>query len=261
MDTTRWRILVGTIKTVLLGNYEFKPTLVPTLAFLVLLPVLISLGMWQLNRAEEKRGIERDVIEATEKTPLMINSAESATLVNEVYRPAKMTGHYDSKRQYLWDNKTHQGRPGFQVLTPFLLDDGKRVVMVNRGWIPMLGRRDQYPDISVVESPISIVGVIKNPSNTIQLADRIDQRSVQYPHVVQAFEPLVIASELDLTVMPILLELSPDGANGYVRDWQPYYGKIGKHLGYAAQWFIMALIAVFLYLKLNTRRVDRGLNA
>lgn len=244
-----------------LGNYEFKPTLVPSLAFLVLLPVLISLGMWQLDRAEEKREIERNVKQATEKAPLLINAANPAELVGEVYRPASMKGHYDSSRQYLWDNKTYQGRPGYQVLTPFVLEGNNNVVMVNRGWVPMLGRRDQLPEISLPEQSVEIRGVIKNPSNTIQLADRIDQKTASYPHVVQAFEPDIISSELDMTVMPILLELSPDAANGYVRDWQPYYGKIGKHLGYAAQWFIMALIAVFLYLKLNTRRVDRELKS
>lgn len=245
-----------------LGNYEFKPTLVPTLAFLVLVPVLISLGLWQLARAEEKRGIERDVLEATEKAPLNLNAADFSSLASEVYRHAELVGHYDSQRQYLWDNKTSQGRPGFQVLTPFVLDQSKQVVMVNRGWIPILGgRRDQFPDIAVPEQPVNLSGVIKTPSNTIQLADRLDQKLANYPHVVQAFEVDVISSELGMAVAPILLELSPDDASGYVRDWQPYYGKIDKHLGYAAQWFIMALIAVFLYLKLNTKRVDRSLRA
>ena len=243
------------------GQYEFKPTLIPTIAFLILLPVLISLGMWQLDRAEEKRGIERSVKEATEKDPLFINTAEAEGIVSEVYRPAEMNGQFDSKRQYLWDNKTHQGRPGYQVLTPFVLEGAKGVVMVNRGWIPLLGRRDQFADISVSEETVRISGIIKTPSNTIQLANRLDQKTAKYPHVVQAFEPAVISSELELAVMPILFELSPDEASGYVRDWQPYYGKIGKHLGYAAQWFIMALIAVFLYIKLNTKRVDRDLKA
>ena len=241
------------------GKYEFKPTLVPTLAFLVLLPVLISLGMWQLDRAEEKREIERSVKEATEKTPLLIKAESPESLVSEVYRPAIMKGRFDSSRQYLWDNKTYKGRSGYQVLTPFMLEVSGSVVMVNRGWIPVLGRRDQYPDIALPEQLLEVRGVIKNPSNTIQLADRVEQKTASYPHVLQAFETEVISSELDLAVMPILFELSPDETNGYVRDWQPYYGKIGKHLGYAAQWFIMALIAVFLYLKLNTRRVDQEL--
>jgi len=243
------------------GQYEFKPTLVPTLAFLVLLPVLISLGLWQLDRAEEKRGIERSVQEAIEKDPLFINTAEASDLVNNVYRPAEMSGRYDSKRQYLWDNKTHQGRSGYQVLTPFRLEGSDMIVMVNRGWIPILGRRDQFADISVSEDLQRVTGVIKNPSNTIQLANRLDQKALKFPHVVQAYEPVVISSELELAVSPILFELAPDEGNGYVRDWQPYYGKIGKHLGYAAQWFIMALIAMFLYIKLNTKRVDSNLKA
>ena len=242
-----------------LGNYEFKPTLVPTLAFFVLLPVLVGLGMWQLDRAEEKRGIERDVLEATQKTPLNLNAADISSLADEVYRNAEMKGYYVSHKQYLWDNKTHQGKSGFQVLTPFVLNQSKQVIMVNRGWIPILGRRDQFPDITVSEELLKLGGVIKDPSNAIQLANRVDQRTASYPHVVQAFEPEVIASELNMDVAPILLELSPDETSGYVRDWQPYYGKIGKHLGYAAQWFIMGLIAVFLYLKMNTRRIGQNL--
>lgn len=241
--------------SVRISQYEFKPTLVPSLAFLVLLPVLISLGMWQLNRAEEKRQIERNVKEATEKDPLLIQSFGSVDLLKEVYRHADAEGHYDARRQYLWDNKTSRGRPGYQVITPFVLEGSQQVLMVNRGWVPILGRRDQLPDIAVPAKNMQVSGVIKNPSNAIQLANPVDQKTQAYPHVIQAFEPAVMASELGTQVLPIILELSPEDGYGYVRDWQPYYGKIGKHLGYAAQWFLMALIVVFLYLKLNIKKV------
>jgi surfeit locus 1 family protein len=35
-------------------NYRFQPKLIPTLATLLLLPLLINLGMWQANKADKK---------------------------------------------------------------------------------------------------------------------------------------------------------------------------------------------------------------
>ena len=235
-------------------KFSFKPALVTSLAFLVVFPVLISLGIWQLNRAEEKRGIERGVAEAIAKPPLLINESNLGELKNEVYRPVRLVGKFDNNRQYLWDNKTHKGRSGYQVLTPFLLEGLEQAVMVNRGWIPILGRRDQFRDIAVDDESVSVEGVIKTPSNAIQLAERVDEKTVNYPSVIQAFEVSIIAAQLDVEVLPIMIELSPDSPQGYVRDWKPYYGKIGKHMGYAMQWFIMAFIALFLYIKLNIKR-------
>lgn len=235
-------------------SFSFKPTLIPSLAFLVVFPVLISLGIWQLNRAEEKRGIEQGVAAAIAKPPLKLNQFDLATLESEVYRPAQLAGQYISNKQYLWDNKTYKGRSGYQVLTPFMLDGLNKVVVVNRGWVPILGRRDQYQDITVSDELMTIEGVIKKPSNAIQLAERVETDSVDYPSVTQAFEPSVIAKQLSEDVLPVMIELSADEQYGYVREWQPYYGKIGKHIGYAAQWFIMAFIALFLYIKLNIKR-------
>ena len=234
---------------------EFKPTLVPSLAFLIVFPTLISLGLWQLDRAEEKQQIEKNVNAADNKAPLLLNDSGTIDLIAEVYRPAKLVGRFDNQRQYLWDNKTHQGRPGYHVLTPFVLEGIDAAVMVNRGWVPMLGRRDQLPEIAVESDKITISGVIKNPSNTIQLAKRLNQKGTDYPHVFQAFEPSVFASELELTLLPVMIELAPTEQFGYIRDWKPYFGKIEKHNGYALQWFLMALIALFLYVKLNLKRV------
>lgn len=210
-----------------------------------------------MDRADEKREIEKGVNAATDKPALQLNNAGKRNLKLEVYRKVVAKGRFDSKRQYLWDNKTHQGRPGYQVLTPFVLENSNTAVIVNRGWVPMLGRRDQMPDIAVESDVQTISGVIKNPSNTIQLAERIDQTGLIFPHVVQAFEPDVFELELELSLLPIMIELDKSEGDGYVRDWQPFFGKIEKHNGYALQWFLMAMIVLFLYFKLNLKRTEK----
>jgi surfeit locus 1 family protein len=142
------------------------------------------------------------------------------------------------------------------VLTPFLIDGKNAAVIVNRGWVPMLGRRDQLPDVGVEQAKATISGVITDPSNTIQLAERQDLSGTKYPHIVQAFEPDAFGAELGLTFLPVMIELAKDDEYGYVRDWKPYFGKIDRHNGYALQWFLMALITLFLFVKLNTKRSE-----
>lgn len=63
-----------------IGSFVFSPALVPSLAFLIVFPALISLGLWQLDRAEEKREIERQVSVAMNRAPLNINLAAFDTL-------------------------------------------------------------------------------------------------------------------------------------------------------------------------------------
>ena len=239
-----------------MGGFQFKPALVPTVAFLIVFPILISLGFWQLERAEEKRQIESDVALAVAQPALQINEASETDLKTEVYRKVTVTGRFDSDRQFLWDNKTYQGKPGFHVLTPFLVNGLQVAVIVNRGWVPMSGRRDQLPAVDVERTEVTITGVIKNPSNTIQLAERQDLSGTKFPHIIQAFEPDVFAAELGLTFLPVMIELAEDEKYGYIREWKPYFGNIDRHNGYALQWFLMALITLFLFVKLNTKRTS-----
>ena len=44
-----------------IASWEFNPSLWPTLATILVLPLFLSLGFWQLDRAEEKR---RELMEA-----------------------------------------------------------------------------------------------------------------------------------------------------------------------------------------------------
>ena len=217
-------------------------------------PALISLGLWQLDRADEKRLIEDNVNAAGVKSPLDLNEEYKGDLKSEVYRQVIVEGRFDDSRQYLWDNKTHDGRPGFHVLTPLLIRDMNVAVMVNRGWVPMLGRRDVLPEVTVARGVKSIQGVIKDPSNAIQLAESVRTNVVRFPSIIQSFDTDVFSSELNVPVLPIMIELAKNNENGYVRNWKPYFGNIERHNGYALQWFLMALIVLFLYVKLNTKR-------
>ena len=117
-----------------------------TLLTLILLVLFVSLGRWQWHRGEAKQ-VLWDSYERNDVTPALdarvdFDSAERFTSV-------ALTGHFESNRQFLLDNRSHAGQPGYEVLTPFVLESGRRI-LVNRGWIPFGGYRDRLPDVSFV---------------------------------------------------------------------------------------------------------------
>ena len=66
-------------------------------------------------------------------------------------RRISVAGRWDAARQFLLDNRTRDGRAGYEVLTPLQLDDG-RWLIVNRGWVSFSGYRERLPDIAIAHS-------------------------------------------------------------------------------------------------------------
>lgn len=238
-----------------IGSYQLSSSLAPTIVVFFAFSGLIGLGIWQLDRADEKREIEASVHLVEKKSPFQLNDmniAEPDKLLAEVYRPVTGSGRYDSDHQFLYDNRTHKGKPGYHVLSPFLIKEKGVAVLVNRGWIPFNGRRDNVQDITVDDSELVLAGVIKNPSRSIVLSDN-EKLTSDYPQTIQSINLVGMGEKLGYDFLPIVIELDKSASNGFVREWQPYYGSIAKHTAYAVQWFAMAAVLLVLFVKLSLK--------
>jgi len=248
-----------------IGNYLFAPRLIPMLVAIVLVPLLALLGVWQLDRADQKREIDDGVKQAQAKHPLDLNavisnnSNDQYDFKKESYRSALITGHYDGQRQYLLDNRTHKGRAGFHVLSVFLLDgSSNKAILINRGWIPYKGTRDNIPDISITDDTMVVGGVMKQQARSIVLNENSNTVvKSTYPKLIQSIRLTALARELRIDLLPVIIELEKEDKAGFIRDWQPYYGSIDKHNAYALQWFSFSAILLFLFIKLNTKKVKK----
>lgn len=239
-----------------IGKYLFAPQLIPVVATVILVPLLIFLGLWQLDRADQKRVIDGGVKQAQEKEALHLNSLSSTQrrdLSKEIYRKASLFGHYDNQHQYLLDNRTYKGRAGFHVLTPFVLDQSDATILINRGWIGYQDTRDNIPKINVTTETITINGVMKQQAKAIVLKEQANDTTKHYPKIIQSIELKTIAKDLNIGLLAMIIELDKKDSTGFTRDWQPYYGSIDKHNAYALQWFAMAGIMFFLFIRLNTK--------
>jgi surfeit locus 1 family protein len=223
---------------------------VPLIAFLCLLPVLLALGVWQLNRAEEKRALLQ-LQAQRQNTGMQTLSADTPdSSENLLYQAIQATGQYDSKHQYLLDNQVNKGRAGYFVLTPFRLKAANKAVLVNRGWIPLGYSRMELPDVRVDDNEITIAGRIDRfPRVGFKLAGA-EIPADDWPAVVQVIDIDVLKKQLAYPLFSFQVELDKQSANGFVREWQvPATMTPEKHLAYAVQWFLLAITLTVLFVK------------
>jgi len=240
-----------------IGAFDFTPTPWPSLVTLVLLPALIALGWWQLDRAAWKQGLidahAGRIQQPAQALGTLLDGGEELQ-----YRQVHARGHYDLGHQLLLDNRTYQGRAGYHVLTPLRLDAGAGVVLVNRGWVPLGQSRAVLPDLPGPEGEVVVRASVGLPPEKTFRLDAVEEVRRGWPQVVQQLEVGQLEARLGYALLPIVLLLDANDAQGFVRDWRPVYGVTpDKHRAYALQWFTLAAVLLAIYIGVNTRRTAR----
>ncbi len=224
--------------------------LIPFIAFLVMLLVLISLGVWQLNRAEEKRQI---IALQDQRKDKEIVSLTDSTLDDHnklLYNKVQVTGHFDINHQFLLDNQVRDGKAGYYVLTPIRLKNQTKAVLVNRGWLPLGRNRNELPEISLKAKELTVFGRANHfPSPGIKLAGA-EIPGKTWPAVVQVVDAQVLAKYLGYNLFNFQVELDQNSPDGFKRDWKhKEVMPLEKHLAYAGQWFLLAMTLTLLFFK------------
>lgn len=213
----------------------------------VFLPLLVSLGVWQLNRAEEKQVLLEQWQQEAEN--LAWQDMVSGDLTSG--RPVSLTGMYGS-RNWLLDNRTREGAPGYEVLTEFRLLEGPPVV-INRGWVQAPRTRAELPDIATPEGIFTLEGRISDYPVPPVLVDQPAAED-QWPRRVQSLSEQ--AARLEIPELPDrIVRLSGEGQPGaYRADWEPDLMGPQTHYGYATQWFALAVALTILTVVASYRK-------
>ena len=224
--------------------------LVPSILVLATMAFLASLGFWQLDRADQKRTIEASIQKAnTGVVELIVNQNE---LLNKEYYEVRLQGSYIGDKQFIYDNQIVDQASGYYVLTPFVLTGQSNAIMINRGFIPWNGRRDQLDDIAVDSTSREIKIQVSRPIKRIEL--KTSDISNQFPVLIQAIDFDVIEEISSTSFVDVIGLLDPSSDDGFVRKWEPYTGSIEKHIGYAIQWFLMALVLGIIGIRIGLKQ-------
>ncbi|MEQ1579128.1 MAG: SURF1 family protein [Steroidobacteraceae bacterium] len=240
-------------------NRVFAPSLTGTALTVLVLAGLTNLGLWQLRRAEEKRELLA-AYEAGQGTIIPLAAGSAGDLPR--YQQVTASGKYESDRQLLLDNMpSKSGAPGFRVMTPFRLDGGSGLVLVDRGWIPVGPDRSVLPGIDVDEAHREIRAMLDElPRPGVRLG-AADDAAGTWPRVVNFPEhEELVAMYGEPLLQPVML-LDPAEDAGYERAWEARFG-FGpeRHVGYAVQWFSLSAALLVLYFVASLRPANRELN-
>ncbi len=118
----------------ILSNPYFRPLLWPTFFVGIALPVLIGLGNWQLQRLDWKLGIQQAMEERL--TAPAIDITGVALAPEDAYRRYRVTGEFLLDVEFHWLTVSDRYGISYEVFSPFLLNDG-RFVIINRGLVPL----------------------------------------------------------------------------------------------------------------------------
>lgn len=233
----------------MLGNRSFRPALLPGLAALAAIALTLSLGNWQLRRAEEKLALGRELDEAARHTVLALPSRPIGAQDFE-FRRISARGEYLTNHTILLDNKVRHGSAGYQVLTPLSLAGGGMSVLVNRGWVAAGLRRDILPQIQTPAGSVTVEGVAVVPSSHILELGKNTEEGMVWQNLVLAR----YANWSGLKLQPIVLQQTSNAADGLVRTWGRPDTGADKHRGYAFQWYALATTILIIYVALSFKR-------
>lgn len=212
--------------------------------------VFVRLGVWQLDRLEERRELNQVTRERFIAEPVPLGQALDAAggdLESLEFRRVTVTGEFDPNEEVLIRSQVHLGQAGFHVITPLIVEEGL-AVLVNRGWVPLT--MDSVPvEATPPSGRVLVEGWValtetrpplgqEEPPGELQVLNRVDIGRIGEQTAYPLASVYVVAIGERGTELPVPVK-------------EPDFESEGSHLAYAIQWFGFALIGVvgfyFLY--------------
>ena len=226
---------------------------------LCLFPLLLGLGNWQLQRADEKQKILDKVDARLSSQPVPISELNNL----QTYTPVRLLGFYTDEYFYL-DNRTRNGRVGYEILQVFETGNthsGKARWLINRGWLPAGSDRTRLPEVAYPLAAKVITGFLYENTTGYSAVEPDSPIAKSKPEKHARIQQLdgSIGNVLNLEQPSWHIRLSADSDTALLTDWQLLSTKPQKHQGYAVQWFAMsaALVVLWLLGATNIRTVVR----
>jgi surfeit locus 1 family protein len=241
--------------------------LIPTLLVLAGTALCIRLGIWQLDRLEQRRAFNAQVESARAQPILDLNAEQPKNISAMEWRSVKVMGEYDFENQVAVRNQYNGNEYGYHLLTPLQFEPATgsgpaSAVMIDRGWIPAEGNAApadwrKYDELGTVRVSGQIrLGQAKPTFGGV--ADPLPEDGEKL-EVWNNADIARMAHQMPYLILPVYIQ--PEAAANNTKPPIPFQPQIelteGPHFGYALQWFTFAAI-LFLGYPLYLRKQDTG---
>ena len=207
------------------------------MAAVVLLPALVALGFWQLERAQQKERLLQSW-----SAPEIYNSIPDPTVLSvQPFIAVELVGRFDTKRFFFLDNRIRNGVVGYEVIAFFYPRQGSPL-LVNLGWVSAVYDRRKLPDVLLPEGERKVTGRVRKIAPAFVLDESLIRSGEQWPYLIQILDAERMGSLLQETVLPLELKVMQPLVSSLDINWPVSTMTPEKHLGYAVQWFAMSLM-------------------
>ena len=259
--TTTWpRIRLLPLRVLFSRQYWWA-----TLVVIFGMIVLARLGIWQLDRLEQRKARNVEIARQLELPPLSLTGEAMLgdDLIGLKNRRATARGEFDFSHQMALLYQNLHDTPGIHLITPLVIEGSSQAVLVDRGWVPVdQAAQENWPQFDE-PGPVSVTGFIRLSETLPARSGDASQSQVARPQSDwYRVDIKAIQGQAPYDLLPVyILQAPPEGRDITLPyEVEPGFDlSNGPHLGYAIQWFLFALILGIIYISyINKKEVNEN---
>ncbi|MFN8382722.1 MAG: SURF1 family protein [Anaerolineales bacterium] len=210
----------------------------------------VRLGIWQLDRLDQRRTFNGQVSSMRAAEMLDLNEDVPDDIATMEWRAVTVIGEYDFEDQIALRNQYNGDQYGYHLVTPLLFNG--TAVLVDRGWIPADGNSTpadwrKYDE----DGTVTVTGQIRLGQGKPAIGGVADAlpKNGDPLFVWNNFNLEQVAAQLEFPILGVYVQPNVEISDTIPPiPYQPVVELTeGPHFGYALQWFAFATILFFGY--------------
>jgi len=227
------------------GPVNRAQVLVALVAAAVGIAATVSLGNWQMRRAEDKLALQARRDAAERAAPVQVSARDLADLPRRAPVRVKLRGSFEHERTVWLDNRMMDGRAGFFVVTPLRIEGTEAAILVMRGFVARdPADRQRLPAIGKPKGELEVEGLALAEAPRLFELGATPPGSL--PAIWQNLDYAAFEQASGRRVARIIVQQTSDGGDGLARRWPRPSAGVEKHRGYAFQWYALAVLLAVL---------------
>ncbi len=210
---------------------------------------MINLAFWQLDRHNNRQAFNATITSRFDEPIVALESLLGQDPSAIEWRTISVSGTYLEGVNISLVNVSQDGRAGYDPVSPLVMSDG-RIVLINRGFLPLVAPFPQAPD-----GPVTVIGTVRESAQ--RKAGQVSDPASGVLTEVQRIDIQRLDQQIDGNLVDVYVELlasEPTDSPSLSRIASPDF-TTGPHLSYTVQWIIFAAFAVFGWIVVVRRRM------